>query len=86
MIMTGINQSTARQICLSATLSTGNYTGTALNQTQASVVIAQQVTACTRAWAPVVLSAGKQRPEYNYCWQTFPLYKIATGNSLPHFH
>jgi hypothetical protein len=85
MILTGINQSTVREICTSATLSTRNYAWTALNRTQPSVAIAQQLTACTMAWAPVVMFAGKQWPEYNYCWQKFLLYKT-TGNSLRHFH
>jgi len=60
MILTGINQSTVTEMCPSATLSTINYTLTLLNRTQASVVIDQQLTTCTMAWAPVVLFAGKQ--------------------------
>jgi hypothetical protein len=59
MILTGINQSSVREIHPCATLSTRYYIGTALNQTQTSVAIVQQVTACTMAWAPVVLFAGK---------------------------
>jgi hypothetical protein len=86
MILTGTNQSTVREICPSATPSTRNYTWTALNQTQASVATDQQLIAGTTAWAPVILFAGKQWPEHNYCWQTFPLYKPSTEYSLLHFH